>query len=367
MPAGPESNPVPAVALSAQDLSRLVDVALANVTTEYPYHVVHLARSDDDVLAPRALYPAFHGSYDWHSCVHMHWSLARIHALAGECGDPALASTLQARIAAHLDVRLTATSIAGEVHYFESRGHAAFERPYGWAWLMLLGVELEALAQREPRAHAWRAALAPLVRLLRARLLAWLPRAEFPTRAGTHGNTAFALVLAGSFARGCAGDDAADDELLAALQTAARTWYGADMAYPAAYEPSGDDFLSGGLCEALACARLLPRTEFDAWWRRFQPDDAGLARWTIPVGVSDSIDPKIVHLAGLNLSRAWCWRELTAFLPREVRALAGTAAGAHLQSSLAAATSGDYVGTHWLASFALLALTGDRPWVQREA
>jgi hypothetical protein len=366
VPAGPESTPVPAIALSAQELSRFVDVALANVTKEYPYHVVHLARSDEDVLPPRALYPAFHGSYDWHSSVHMHWSLARIHALAGASGEPA-AAALQARVAAHLDLRLTPTTIAGEVRYFESRGHAAFERPYGWAWLLLLGVELEALAQRQPRAHVWRAALDPLVLLLRARLLAWLPLAEFPTRAGTHGNTAFASVLAGSFAHGSAASRAEDAELLGALRAAAHRWYGTDVAYPAAYEPSGDDFLSGGLCEALACARLLPRAEFDAWWRRFQPDGAGLARWTRPVDVSDPTDPKIVHLAGLNLSRAWCWRELEAFLPREVQALARTAVAAHLQSSLAAPTSGDYVGTHWLASFALLALTGDRPWVQREA
>jgi len=363
----PDLTSVAALMRSAQALSRFVDIALANVSTEYPYHVVHLARSDEDVLPPRALYPAFHGSYDWHSCVHMHWSLARIHQLAGECDDPALAAALQERIAAHLDLRLTTETIAGEVRYFESRGHAAFERPYGWAWLLLLGVELEALAQREPRSCAWRTALDPLVRLLRARLLAWLPRAQFPTRAGTHGNTAFALVLAGSFAVGSAATRAVDAELLGALRTAARRWYGADEAYPAAYEPGGDDFLSGGLCEALAYARLLPRAEFDDWWRRFQPDAAGLVRWTTPVGVSDATDPKIVHLAGLNLSRAWCWRELMAFLPREVHTLARTAVGTHLQGSLAAATSGDYVGTHWLASFALLALTGDRPWVQQES
>jgi len=346
----------PGSALGAQELSRFVDVALANVSTEYPFHVVHLARSDADLRPPRALYPAFHGSYDWHSCVHMHWSLARLHMLVGVSSDAALAAALQARITAHLDRRLTPAAIDGEVDYFESQGHAAFERPYGWAWLLLLAAELGALARREPRAEAWRSALDPLVRLLRARLLAWLPRAEFPTRAGTHGNTAFACVLAGAFAAA-----AGDAEVMGALQATTRRWYGADEAYPAAYEPSGDDFLSGGLCEALVCARLLPRAEFEGWWRRFRPDAAGLARWSRPVGVSDPTDPKIVHLAGLNLSRAWCWRELAAALPGEDRALASAAVAVHLAPSLAAATSGDYVGTHWLASFALLALTGDRP------
>lgn len=361
MAENPPEPPLPAAALSAATLARFAEIALANVVTEYPYHVVHLVRSDEDVQPPRALYPAFHGSYDWHSCVHMHWSLVRLHALTTECVDAAEAAALRARITAHLDTRLTPAAIAGEVRYFESRGHAAFERPYGWAWLSLLAAELDALALREPRAMVWRTALDPLVRLLRARWLAWLPRAEFPTRAGTHGNTAFALVLAGSFALGPSATEVHDVELLAALQAAARRWYGADEAYPAAYEPSGDDFLSGGLCEALVCARLLPPAEFDAWWRRFQPDAAGLARWSTPVGVSDPTDPKIVHLAGLNLARAWCWLELVPSLPPETVELARAAAEAHLERSLSAATSGDYVGTHWLASFALLALTGDQP------
>jgi hypothetical protein len=167
-------------------------------------------------------------------------------------------------------------------------------------------------------------------------------------------------VLAASLALGRHPHGSDDVELLDALQAAARRWFGADETYPAAYEPSGDDFLSGGLCEALACARLLPPAEFDAWWRRFQPVAAGLAHWTSPVGVSVPNDPKIVHLAGLNLSRAWCWRELLPSLPREAHALARSGYEAHLARSLAAATSGDYVGTHWLASFALLALTGDR-------
>ncbi len=226
----------------------------------------------------------------------------------------------------------------------------------------MLAAEVESLAAREgrsevgARAARWAEALAPLAALLRARFFAWLPRAEYPTRAGTHGNGAFALVLASTFAAA-----RRDTELAAALREAARRWYGADTRYPAEYEPGGDDFLSGGLCEALAMARLGAPGEFAPWWRDFEPDTRGLARWAAPAGVSDPTDPKIVHLAGLNLSRAWCWRELAPHLPADRRPAALAAAEVHAAVSLPAATTGDYVGTHWLASFALLALTGDRP------
>ncbi|MEZ6015687.1 MAG: DUF2891 family protein [Planctomycetota bacterium] len=300
---------------------------------------------------PRALYPAFYGSYDWHSCVHMHWSLARALALAPR-------HPRATEIHDHFAARLTEANVAAEVRYFEAPGHATFERPYGWAWLLLLAAELGALGAT-PAGHPareWRAALQPLVEVVRARWLAWLPRAEFPTRAGTHGNSAFALALAHTYAA-----EAGDDALRAALTEAAQRWFGADRRYPATFEPSGDDFLSGGLCEALAASRVLDQEAFRAWWRGFEPDEAGLVCWTTPVGVSDPADPKIVHLAGLNLSRAWCWRELGPSLPRDLAARGDAAAVEHLRRALPAATAGDYVGTHWLASFALLALTGDRP------
>lgn len=330
-------------------LTRFVDVALTNVSTEYPYHLVHLVQGADDVRPPRALYPIFHGSYDWHSSVHMHWSLARAIALAPR-------AEFVPRVLATFDERFTDEHVAGEARYFEAPGHATFERPYGWAWLLLLATELRAVGQREPCLARAGDALAPLAALLRARTLAWLAQAEFPTRAGTHGNAAFALVLTAAYA------DAYEDlELIGKLAAAARRWYGADRAYPAEYEPSGDDFLSGGLCEALALARLVPRAEFEAWWRAFEPSAAGLARWSAPVGVSDPDDPKIVHLAGLNLSRAWCWRELAPALPGGLAERAADAAARHLAASLPAATAGHYVGTHWLASFALLALSGERP------
>lgn len=327
-------------------LDRLAATALANVGAEYPFHLTHLARSGDEVLPPPILHPLFHGAYDWHSCVHMHWTLARCLRLRVE---PELAAS----IASHFDSRFTAAAVAGECTYFSAPGRTAFERPYGWAWLLLLAVELDALAAALPVAARWRDALARLAALIAGRFAAWLPRAEFPVRAGTHGNTAFALVLALHYAR------RHDSALAAAIEQRARRWYGNDRAYPADYEPGGDDFLSGGLCEALLMARLLPAAEWKSWWSAFAPAKPAPAAWLAPVPVADPGDPKIVHLHGLNLSRAWCWRQLLPLLPAPRRAAAALAADAHLQASLAAATEGDYVGTHWLASFALLAASGD--------
>ncbi len=328
-------------------LDALARVALANVAAVYPYHLTHLARGDDEVREPRRLYPAFFGAYDWHSSVHMHWSLARCLRL-----NPPAATA--AAIAAHFDSRLTPAAIAGECVYFAAAGRGAFERPYGWGWLLQLWTELDALAAQSPAAARWRDALNPLAEQLADRFVGWLPRAEFAVRAGTHGNSAFALILALHYAqrRGHA-------PLAAMIAERSQRWFASDRSYPAEYEPGGDDFLSGGLCEALLMLRLLPAGDWTRWWSAFAPKSRVLARWLAPVNVSDAADAKIVHLHGLNLSRAWCWHQLRPRLPAALRQKAELAAAAHLQASLDAATSGDYVGTHWLASFALLALTGD--------
>lgn len=327
-------------------LGRLAATALANVGTEYPFHLAHLTRSDDDLRPPRQLHPLFHGAYDWHSCAHMHWTLARCLRLRphGELAAP---------ITAHFDARFTNTAVAGEFAYFSTPGRATFERPYGWGWLLQLAAELDALAGSLPAAARWREALTPLAALIAERLLAWLPRAEFPVRAGTHGNSAFALLLALQYAR------RHDRALAASIDERARRWFGNDRRYPADYEPGGDDFLSGGLCEALLMARLLPAGRWASWWSGFAPGDGALASWLTPVPVADPHDAKIVHLHGLNLSRAWCWRQLRPLLPPPLQAAAAQAAEVHLRASLPAATEGDYVGTHWLATFALLAATGE--------
>lgn len=343
-------SPPNATALSAAATRGFAAAALANVGAEYPFHLTHFSRDDADLAPPRALHPVFHGSYDWHSCVHMHWTLLRcLRRHPQACAD------LTPDALALVDARLQPEKVAAEVAYFQASGRASFERPYGWGWLLKLHAELAALAA-EPhalaaRAHHWHHALAPLATLIAERMLGFLPRADFAVRAGTHGNSAFALRQALDWA-----DPHRDGVLIAAIDTAAQRWFSADRDYPAAYEPSGDDFLSGGLCEAVLMQRLLPAGDFAHWWHGFCPSARALARWLAPTAVSDATDPKIVHLHGLNLSRAWCWRKLLPALPADLRPAVTQAIDTHLARSLPAATSGDYVGTHWLASFALLAL-----------
>jgi hypothetical protein len=327
-------------------MDALAAIALRSVGAEYPFHLVHLARSNADVRVPRRLHPVFHGAYDWHSSAHMHWSLVRCLRLHPD-------ADWAPKIAAHFNARFTVEAVAGECGYFTASGRTAFERPFGWAWLLLLAVELEALASHRVDAQRWRDALAPLATLLAGRLISWLPRAQFAVRTGTHNNSAFALILAQRFAA------VRDAALADAIAERALSWFGADRRYPADYEPGGDDFLSGGLCEALLMARLLPADRWAAWWSTFAPADSALERWLRPVPVSDASDPKIVHLHGLNLSRAWCWRQLLPLLPGPLQARAAQAAQAQVQASQAVAVNGEYVGTHWLASFVLLARTGD--------
>ncbi len=338
----PRSRSVPAP-LDADTAARFVHVALANVGCEYPFHLSHLMRDAADLAAPRALYPVFFGSYDWHSCVHMHWTLAR-------CLRRFPQADFAASVRVHLDTRLTAKAVAQEIAYFSAQ-RASFERPYGWGWLLKLQAELVALAAQDARAAPWRDALAPLAHHLADRLIDFLPRADFAVRTGSHGNSAFALLLALDYAA------ALQHRALAqAISARAQRWFGADRRYPAGFEPSGDDFLSAGLCEARLMQRVLDGCDYADWWPAFKPATEGLQRWLAPVPVSDPEDPKIVHLHGLNLSRAWCWRGLIGALPDALQPAVDAAIAAHLEHSLPAATAGDYVGTHWLASFALLAI-----------
>jgi hypothetical protein len=340
-------------AVDAALAARFVAVALDNVAAEFPFHLVHYARDAADIAPPRALHPVFFGSYDWHSCVHMHWTLAR-------CLRRHPQAPFADAVRAHFDARLGAAAVAAECAYFGAPGRAGFERPYGWGWLLKLQAELIALAAIDaaeaPAASAarWRDALAPLAQLIVERLLAFLPRADHPVRAGTHGNSAFALLLALDYAH-----TLQHRALTRAIEARAQQWFGADRRYPAAYEPSGDDFLSGGLTEARLMQRVLDGCDFADWWAAFEPASDALARWLAPVAVSDPSDAKIVHLHGLNLSRAGCWRALQPALPAALQPAVAAAIDTHVAASLPAATAGDYVGTHWLASFALLALEGD--------
>jgi hypothetical protein len=310
-------------------------------------------------VAPRALHPIFYGSFDWHSCVHGYWTLARLYRL-----HPAMPPA--AAVRALFDAHLVAEKVAAEVAYLARPASRGFERPYGWAWLLMLGAELS--LHETPEGRTWSACLGPLCAAFSDRLAAFLRVTTYPVRAGTHGNTAFALALAAVYA-----ETSGDEALAALLRETARRWYLLDRSCQA-WEPSGDDFLSPALVEAECMRRLLPAGEHRAWLAGFLPRLAERSPPTLfePAVVGDRSDGKIAHLDGLNLSRAWCWRGVAAALAEDdpvtmggdppyplaqpVRALALEAAERHLEAALPH-VAGDYMGEHWLASFALLALT----------
>ncbi len=313
--------------LTAQLASAFARVALANIEREYPRRLDHLLNAAGEELDPRGQHPAFYGSYDWHSAVHMHWVLARVlrlHPMLPENG----------RIAAARDAHLSPQALEAELRYFKAPAGRTFERPYGWAWLL----ELQAEALRGKM--RWSRTLAPLAAELAGRLAGFIALAPYPIRAGSHGNTAFACLLGLDYAR-----SAADTALEFAIRKAAKKWYGSDRDAPLAYEPSLDDFLSPALVEALLMQEVLEPADFGAWLRDFLP--GGLGPLAEPPVVTDRSDPKQSHLDGLCLSRAWC---LAALDLQE-------AAERHLAAALPHVVGGDYVGEHWLASFAVLALS----------
>jgi Protein of unknown function (DUF2891) len=320
-------------------------LALGNVVREFPNKLDHVMNSADDVKSPRALHPVFYGSYDWHSAVHMHWLLARLLRL-----DPALSEA--DRIHAVFDAHFSAANVAAEVNYLAQPSRATFERTYGWAWLLKLQAELSMAAESLPRAKVWADALEPLADAFIDRYLAFLPLAKFPIRAGTHANSAFGLLFALDYA-----ERMQHLALRKLIFAKAHAWYGQDARYPAAYEPGADDFLSGGLMEAALMMRCIDGCSYADWWAVFCPAPHELQTWLEPVPVSDRSDARLSHLDGLNLSRAWCWRLLKRELPEEFQSMADSAISRHLEASLPHASAGHYVGTHWLASFAALALT----------
>lgn len=332
----------PNARLTPELASRFAQIALGHVTREYPNKLDHVLEGDADALGPKALHPIFYGSFDWHSCVHGYWLLASLLRREPEIAEAA-------RIRALFDEMLTPQNVAGELHYLQRSAARGFERPYGWAWLLKLQAEL-LLAED----HRWGAALRPLAEAFADRFRGFLPNAIYPIRTGVHSSTSFALALSHDYVV-----RAGDEALLAQFTAKVREWHLKDRDAQA-WEPSLDDFLSPTLMEAECLRRYLPAEEFRAWFDAYLPRAAEgePASLFAPATVSDRSDGKIAHLDGLNFSRAWCWRELAASLepgdPRRFQAEA--AAERHLQASLPH-VAGDYMGEHWLASFALLALT----------
>jgi hypothetical protein len=325
--------------------SQFARVALANIRQEYPNKLDHVMNDVADLCSPQQLHPVFYGSYDWHSSVHMHWLLTRLLRLFPELPEAG-------QIQQAFDTHFTKARIAIEIVYLQHPTSQSFERTYGWAWLLKLQTELVELAITSSRAIAWRDAMQPLASVFVERYLHFLPLAQFPIRAGTHANSAFGLLFALEHA------ELIQHHVLRELIAAkAHGWFGPDQRYPAAYEPGGDDFLSGGLMEAAVMRRVLDGRDYIDWWQAFSPPSEELQVWLLPVPVSDRGDPKLAHLDGLNLSRAWCWKMLAQELPAPLPARVDMAIDAHIAASLPHASAGDYVGTHWLASYATLALS----------
>ena len=337
-------------------------LALDNIGREFPSYVTVLLTGPGEFPArPRDRTPVFYGSFDWHSCVEMHWVLVRLLKVAGDA-VPA------AGIRAALDRQFAPGGLRAEAEFMRAKG--GFERPYGWGWALALAHEL-ATWPGDQDAPRWAAAMAPLASALTDNFLGWLPKATYPLRTGLHANSSFGLSLALPYARALAGPGqpssgqpssgqppAGQASLGAAIEDAARRWYLADADYPAAWEPSGHDFLSPALAEAELMARLLPADEFAPWLTAFLPDLAASSPASLftPAVVSDSSDGQIAHLHGLNLSRAWCFRRLAETLPPgDPRVPACTEASRrHAEASLPHVTADDYMVTHWLAAYAVL-------------
>jgi len=322
-------------------------IALANVVREFPNKLDHVMGSADDVRRPRDLHPAFYGSFDWHSCVHMHWLLARLRRLR-----PGLPQ--RGAIDSLFDAHFTPANIAAECAYVARPASRGFERTYGWAWLLELATELR--RGDDAGSRRWSAALMPLADAFVQRYLDYLPRQQHPLRGGVHSNSAFGLLFALDHARA-----AGLTSLEALCLERARTWFGGDRNAPAAWEPSGADFLSPVLIEAELMRRVLPPQGFSTWLGGFLPGLGACepAPLFTPAEVADRSDPFIVHLDGLNFSRAWCLRGIaSALADSDPRAAILRDAGAvHLAAGMRGLAGGDYMGEHWLATFATLALT----------
>jgi len=330
---------IPVSGLTLELASRFAQITLGHQGQQWPYKPDHVLTGPGDVRTPEEVHPIFHGSFDWHSCVHGWW---QVMTLLRRFPDLPEAPAIRV----NADAMLVPEKVAGEVAYLSRPSSSGFSRPYGWAWALALHGEL---ARHEA---AWANAFEPLARVVAAGFRAYLPKLTYPIRVGTHFNSSFALTLARDWAL------AHDPDLVGLIDSRAYDWFGEDRDCQA-WEPGGDEFLSSALCESLLMSRVLPPAGFTLWFDAFLPRAAAQSPGALftPAHVSDRSDGKIAHLDGLNLSRAWCWRSIAQALPLDHPAIApaGASADQHLSASLPHLDD-DYMGSHWLATFALLAL-----------
>jgi len=335
--------------LSAAQVGGFVELALKNLDIEFPNKPSNVMDGPESVRSPKAMHPAFYGCFDWHSSVHGHWMLVRLLKLYP-------GHDLEQSIRQALNVHLTKENLLRETEYFAAKHNRSFERMYGWAWAFRLVSELHDWDDKE--GLQWRENLRPLERLLVQRTVDYLPLLSFPIRTGVHPDSGFALSQALDYAR-----TVGNQELEDLIQKRARDFYLNDRRYPFGYEPSGQDFFSSGLNEADLMWRVLSPAKYSEWLNEFFPEaDLLLEQQIRPVEVSDVTDGKIVHLAGLDLSRAWCLQGIAEALPEKDprRRMLRRLAKAHAKMGLGYVFSGHYEGEHWLATFAVYALT--KPW-----
>jgi len=333
--------------LNKRTADHFASLAQGCIQKPYPYKAGHVIRDSADNELPIELHPAFYGCFDWHSSVHGHWMLVRLLKLF-----PQMDKANEIRKA--LNDNLSRAKLDAEAAYFRRAGTKSFERTYGWAWLLKLVEELEGWEDAD--GMRWRSNIRGLEKVIVNRYLDFLPRQEYPIRTGEHPNTAFGLAFAWDYAK-----KVSNQVLLDLIEVRAKDYYLMDEHCPASWEPGGADFLSPCLEEADFMRRILPVNEYREWLRAFLPgiEEAKPLSLFKPVNVSDRTDPKIVHLDGLNLSRAWCLYGIrnTIYHQGDTQTMIEQAADAHLRATLPHITSGDYAGEHWLGSFAVYALS----------
>lgn len=318
-------------------------LALKCVKQEFPNKMDHVMNDVADVKNPASYHPAFYGCFDWHSSVHGHWMLVKLLKF-----HPGIRNAAEIRAA--LGQNLSAGNLLKEVEYIKQPGRKSFERTYGWAWALKLAEEL--YGWDDPDGKEWSKNIEPLAKEIASMYMDFLPRQTYPIRTGVHPNTAFGIAFAYDYAV-----KTGDLKLAGLLKERALFYYSNDTDCPAVWEPGGEDFFSPCLMEADLMRRVLSKDEFSAWFNRFLPGlKQGLtANLLKPAVVADRTDPKIVHLDGLNLSRAWCMYGIASALKSdpEIYNLLRETADVHAADALAHVSSGNYEGEHWLASFAV--------------
>lgn len=335
--------------MTDQQVSAFARLAMDGIPREFPNKPSNVMVDADSAKRPRQLHPVFFGCFDWHSSVHGHWMLVRLAKQYPQ-------ASCVAQIHQLLDEQFTADKLAAEAAYFDFKQNRSFERMYGWAWTLRLAAELK--SWDHPSAKRWSTNLAPLEQRIVQLTKAYLPKLTYPIRTGVHPDTAFALSQIFDYSR-----TVGDSELEAQIVAFALDKYQTDANYSGQLEPSGEDFFSPAWNEADLMRRVLTADEFSTWLRHFLPklDEDDSASWSLltPVVVSDPSDPKIVHLAGLNLSRAWTQYGVLSALPAgdSRRSVLERSVASHSQAGLDYVFSGHYEGEHWLATFAVYGLT----------